>query len=151
MELPIILSETMDLHFYFPLSRKFVLAIKNGVGNVTGEPEFYQMNPIGGRRLRGYRRERFWGNTAYYNNNDLQYLVNFKSFLFNGKAGLLAFFDQGRVWLNGEESNTWHYGYGGGIILAPFDKIYISVMYGASPENKSIFHLELRRSLKSAY
>ena len=145
------ISTSADLHFYFPLSRKFVLAIKNGVCNVTGEPEFYQMNPIGGRRLRGYRRERFWGNTAYYNNNDLQYLVNFKSFLFNGKAGLLAFFDQGRVWLNGEESNTWHYGYGGGIILAPFNKIYISVMYGASPENKSIFHLELRRSLKSSY
>lgn len=137
-----------DLHFFIPLSRRFVLNIKNGIANVSGNPEFYQLNPIGGRRLRGYRRERFWGNTAYYNNNELQYLVNFKSFLFNGKAGLMAFADQGRVWLRGENSDTWHYGYGGGIILSPFNRIYIAFMYGTSPENKRILHLELRRSLK---
>lgn len=137
-----------DLQVFVPLSKKFVLAIKNGAANISGEPEFYQLNPIGGRRLRGYRRERFWGNTAYYNNNELQYLFNFRSFLFNGKAGLMAFADQGRVWLKGENSDTWHYGYGGGIILSPFNKIYIAASYGVSPENRGIIHLELRRSLK---
>jgi hemolysin activation/secretion protein len=103
-------SSGSDLHFYFPLSNRFVLAIKNGFANVTGDPEFYQLNPIGGRKLRGYRRERFWGNTTYYNNNELQYLFNFKSFLFNGKAGLMAFADQGRVWLKNDKSDIWHYG-----------------------------------------
>jgi hypothetical protein len=143
-----VVSTAGELHFYFPLSNKFVFAFKNGMGTATGEPEFYQLNPIGGRRLRGYRRERFWGNTVYYNNNELEYLVNFHSFLFNGKAGLMAFFDQGRVWLKEEHSQTWHYGYGGGIILAPFNKMYISLMHGTSPENKSILHLELRRTIK---
>ena len=141
-------SSGSDLHFYFPLSNRFVLSIKNGFANVTGDPEFYQLNPIGGRKLRGYRRERFWGNTTYYNNNELQYLFNFRSFLFNGKAGLMAFADQGRVWLKNEKSDTWHYGYGGGVILAPFNKIYIAVMMGTSPENNRIFHLDLRRTLK---
>ena len=141
-------STAGDLHLYFPFHRNFVLAVKNGFANVSGNPEFYQLNPIGGRRLRGYRRERFWGNTAYYNNNELQYLFNFKSILFNGKAGLMLFADQGRVWLSDEHSNVWHYGYGGGLILAPFNKIYIAVMLGTSPENKRIFHLDLRRSLK---
>jgi hypothetical protein len=141
-------STAGDLHLYIPFSRKFVLAIKNGFANVSGNPEFYQLNSIGGRRLRGYRRERFWGNTAYFNNNELQYLFNFKSILFNGKAGLMVFADQGRVWLNNEHSNVWHYGYGGGLILAPFNKIYIAVMYGTSPENKRIIHLDLRRRIK---
>jgi hypothetical protein len=137
-----------DLHFYFPLFHKFVLAIKNGLANVSGNPEFYQLNAIGGRRLRGYRRERFWGNTAYFNNNELQYLFNFRNILFTGKAGLMVFADQGRVWLDDERSDVWHYGYGAGIILAPFNKLYIAVMYGTSPENKTIFHLDLRRTLK---
>jgi hypothetical protein len=142
------LSYGGDLHFYFPLSNRFVLAIKNGAATVNGEPEFYQLNSIGGKKLRGYRRERFWGNTSYYNNNELQYLFNFRSFLFNGKAGLMAFADQGRVWLKGEKSQVWHYGYGGGIILSPFNKIYIAASYGISPENKGIIHLDLRRALK---
>ena len=53
----------------------------------------------------------------------------------------MAFADQGRVWLKGEHSNTWHYGYGGGLILAPFNKIYIAAMVGTSPENKRIILL----------
>lgn len=137
-----------DFHFFVPLSKHFVLSVKNGAATITGEPEFYQLNSIGGRKLRGYRRERFWANTAYYNNNELQYLFNFKSFVFNGKAGLLAFADQGRVWQKGEKSDTWHYGYGGGIILSPFNKIFVSASYGISPENRGIIHVELRRTLK---
>lgn len=143
-----IISTGGDLHLYLPLGGKFVVAIKNGIANVSGNPEFYQLNAIGGRRLRGYRRERFWGNTAYYNNNELQYLFNFRNVVFSGKAGLMLFADQGRVWLDHERSDVWHYGYGGGFILAPFNKIYIAVMYGTSPENKSIFHLDLRRAIK---
>ena len=143
-----IVSTGGDLHLYVPLGGKFVLAVKNGLANVSGNPEFYQLNAIGGRRLRGYRRERFWGNTAYYNNNELQYLFNFRNVVFSGKAGLMVFADQGRVWLDHERSDIWHYGYGGGIILAPFNKIYIAVMYGTSPENKTIFHLDLRRAIK---
>lgn len=137
-----------DLHLYFPLSNHFVLAVKNGVANTSGDAEFYQLNSVGGRKLRGYRRERFWGNTAYYNNNELQYLFKVRGSLFNGTAGIMAFADQGRVWLKGETSNTWHYGYGGGIIISPFNKIYASLMYGVSPENAGVIHIDLRRTLK---
>jgi hypothetical protein len=48
--------------------------------------------------------------------------------------GLVAFFDEGRVWQPGESSSKWHYGYGGGIILSPFNKIAIAVTYGISEE-----------------
>jgi outer membrane protein assembly factor BamA len=137
-----------DLYVYIPIFKRFVLSIKNGTAGVTGDPEFYQMNYIGGRKLRGYRRERFWGNYEFHNNNELQYLFDMRSFLFNGKAGVLAFADQGRVWLNGESSSLWHYGYGGGILFCPFNKVYISLMYGRSRENSRIFHVDIRRSIK---
>jgi len=137
-----------DLHLYIPILKNLALSVENGAASVAGEPEFYQLNAIGGRKLRGYRRDRFWGETVFHNNNELQYLVDIKSFLFKGKAGIVGFADQGRVWLKGEHSSIWHYGYGGGIILCPFNKAYISVMYGLSKESNGIVHLDFRRSLK---
>jgi hemolysin activation/secretion protein len=127
-----------------------ILSIENGAAKVIGKPEFYQLNSIGGRKLRGYRRERFWGETIYHNNNELQFLFDVKSILFNGKAGIISFYDQGRVWLKGEKSNSWHYGYGGGIILSPFNKVYVSVVYGLSDDKKSngTFHLDFRRTIQ---
>jgi hypothetical protein len=132
--------------FYLPFLNHFVLSIENGAAAITGEPEFYQLNSIGGSTLRGYRRERFWGETIYHNNNELQYLFDMRSHLFNGKMGVLAFADQGRVWKKGEHSDAWHYGYGGGIIVVPFHKLYFSMQYGISTERRTL-HLELRRVL----
>jgi hypothetical protein len=76
----------------------------------------------------------------------LQYLFDMRSHLFNGKMGVLAFADQGRVWKKGEHSDAWHYGYGGGIIVVPFHKLYFSMQYGISTERRTL-HLELRRLL----
>jgi outer membrane protein assembly factor BamA len=132
--------------FYIPFIKHFVLSIENGAATVIGEPEFYQLNAIGGNNLRGFRRDRFWGETIFHNNNELQYLFNAPEKLFKGKIGLLAFADQGRVWKKGEQSDKWHYGYGGGIIVVPYHKIYLSLQYGISEERKGI-HLEFRRSL----
>lgn len=137
-----------NLQFFLPIAKWLVLSVNNGAATVQGEPEFYQLNSIGGIKLRGYRRERFWGQTVFYNNNDLQFIFNVKSKLFNGKAGFVTFADQGRVWLKGEDSDKWHYGYGAGIILVPFNKTYISVQYGISEDDK-VIHLNFRRQLKN--
>lgn len=135
-----------NLKFYLPLSGHFTLSVENGAATVTGKPEFYQLNTIGGSRLRGHRSDRFWGETVYHNNNELHYLWDVRSNLFNGKMGIMMFMDQGRVWKEGESSNNWHYGYGGGLTIAPFNKIYVSLQYGLSKEDGT-FHFELRRSL----
>lgn len=135
-----------NVQLYFPISDHLVLSVNNGAATMNGKPEFYQLNNIGGRLLRGYRRERFWGETIYHNNNELQYLFNVKSWVYNGKMGVFGFADQGRVWLKGEDSRRWHVGYGGGIILSPFNKVYISVMYGISKET-GLIHLDFRGSL----
>ena len=135
------------LNFYIPLSRQLVFASRNGAATLTGDPKFYQMNNIGGAmNLRGYRRERFWGTTAVYNSNELQYLFNARGKIFNGTIGPVAFYDVGRVWEPGESSRQWHSGYGGGLIIAPFNKVMFSVTYGISSENKLI-HLSMRKAL----
>jgi len=133
--------------FAFPIFKNLIVSVTNGAATVDGEPEFYQLNNIGGNRLRGYRRERYWGQTIFHNNNELQLLFDVKSNLFNGKLGLVGFYDQGRVWLKGEGSDTWHNGVGGGFIIAPFNKAYISVVMGVSKDDKRI-HLNFRRPLR---
>ncbi|HZH63888.1 MAG TPA: hypothetical protein VEY10_03285 [Flavisolibacter sp.] len=136
-----------NLKLFLPLSNRFMMSIENGAATtIDGEPEFYQLNTIGGSRLRGHRRDRFWGETIFHNNNELHYLWNVRSHLFNGKLGVMTFVDQGRVWKRGEASTTWHNGYGGGITIVPFNKVYLSLQYGVSKEDGTI-HLELRRSL----
>ncbi|MCB0577011.1 MAG: hypothetical protein KDC61_20805, partial [Saprospiraceae bacterium] len=35
--------------------------------------------------------------------------------------GVFCGFDYGRVWLDDDENETWHYDYGGGLWLAPLD------------------------------
>lgn len=138
---------TGSLNFYLPLTNHLVLAVRNGGATVTGDPKFYQLNAIGGsQNLRGYRRDRFRGRTAFFNNTELQYLFDFKSYLFNGKAGFVGFYDIGRIWHPNETSNLWHSGYGAGITIAPFNKAMFSVTYGFSKENK-LLHLRLSRVL----
>ena len=137
------------INLYLPLTKQLIFSTQNGGATVKGDPEFYQLPNIGGRTLRGYLRERFWGQTVFHNNNSLQYVFHVKGKLFNGKAGLEAFYDQGKAWYKNERSSAWHTGYGGGFILSPFNKIYISVLYGVSNEKtfRGNLHLDVRKSL----
>jgi hypothetical protein len=136
-----------SVNFYFPLSNSFVLRVRTGAATLSGDPEFYQLNLLGGgQTLRGYRKYRFYGKTMAFNQNELQFIRNVKTFLFNGKAGLLGLFDIGRVWQPGENSSSWHTGYGGGIILSPFNKLSVYVTYAVSKEDGD-FGLRFYKSL----
>ena len=135
------------LHIYVSVFNHLVLAIRSAAATVTGQPEFYQHVSIGGTKtLRGYARDRFWGNSSFYSANELQYVFNMRTHVFNGKAGLIVLYDVGRVWKNKEVSDTWHTGYGGGFMIAPFNKIMASVTYGVSKEGGQI-HIRLSSNL----
>ncbi|MDP9230234.1 MAG: BamA/TamA family outer membrane protein, partial [Bacteroidota bacterium] len=119
-----------SLNLYLPLSKSLGLVIKTGAATLTGNPEFYQLNRLGGgTTLRGFRKYRFYGTSMFYNQNELQWIRNIKSHLYNGKAGLLGLFDLGRVWQPGEKSNELHTAIGGGIVLSPFNKIGFAATY----------------------
>ncbi|HEY2727778.1 MAG TPA: hypothetical protein VGI61_11430, partial [Parafilimonas sp.] len=62
--------------------------------------------------------------------------------------GVLAFFDDGRVWMPGENSNTWHTAVGGGVILAPFNFLYVDATYGVSANKESSIQVRLTTYLK---
>ncbi len=128
-----------NVQFFIPIVPKLSLAVKTGAATITGTPLFYQYPSIGESfNLRGFRRERFSGKSTFYNNTELRFITNVRSYIFNGKAGLIAFMDNGRVWTTGENSNTFHKSYGGGILLAPFNLISAAVTYGISEEAKML-------------
>jgi hypothetical protein len=113
-------------------------ALRGGVAtNIGNDYAFFQANTLGGAtNLRGYRRDRFSGKTSVYNNTEVRYKIsNYNGYIFRGEFGLLGFFDNGRVWVPGEKSNTWHSGYGGGFWALVYDRLPLTVTYGMSKES----------------
>jgi hemolysin activation/secretion protein len=128
--------------------KKLVVASRNTAATLRGQPEFFQYNSIGGSQsLRGFQRDRFRGNSALVSSNELQLLFDARTHLFNGKMGLIGLYDIGRVWMNGEESKTWHDAYGGGFLIAPFNKIMASLTYAVSQEGGQ-FHVRFSKKLE---
>jgi outer membrane protein assembly factor BamA len=141
-----------QLYAYLPLVEHISLAVRLGGETIVNDDvlntgQAYEHAIIGGpRTLRGYRRERVWGKTAFYNSNELRYITPFRSYLMTGKIGVFAFFDQGRVWMPGERSNKMHISYGPGIMLVPFNKYNLSATYGITEEIRLV-QLRLNRML----
>ena len=126
-----------DAAVYIPLVKFISLGVRAGGATNIGDAEFYQLNILGSHEnLRGFRKYRFYGKQSFYNNNELRFIFNARNKIFNGKYGLVAFFDNGRVWQPGENSTTWHTGYGVGAFLSLFNRIIISGAYGISKEDK---------------
>ena len=110
------------LIFYNALTnnRKLVLkTMAQGQFNIGDNFEFYQAARLGANTgLRGVREQRFAGNSALAFGADLRYsLAKFKTGLLPLKLGIFGGYDYGRVWLDGEDSNTWHDSVGGGLWL----------------------------------
>lgn len=114
--------------FLTPRASNFTIANRTGAEHIIGDFEFFNAATLGGRsNLRGFRRTRFYGETAFYNNTDIRLkLFSFRSYLFPAKVGLVGFHDVGRVWLEGEDSNTWHRSMGFGLWIAPANATVIS-------------------------
>ncbi|HVK98007.1 MAG TPA: hypothetical protein VM368_09320, partial [Flavisolibacter sp.] len=123
----------------FLLKRIIILATSFGADKNFGQFEFPQAQYLGFRQnLRGYRFQRFAGESRAYNNSELR--INFGTanfYFFKGLTGLVAFHDIGRVWAKGETSNTLHRGYGAGLWVAPFDKLVFITSVASSKEEKA--------------
>jgi hypothetical protein len=126
----------MTIYTSFSKSARFVLVNRIGGGLTYGNPAFFQLLYLGGQtNLRGFRTYRFAGNNMVYHNIEARLkLFSFRSFLFPGSVGLLAFNDLGRVWLNGENSKRWHDGYGGGLFVTPAELLTVTASVGFSDE-----------------
>ena len=124
---------------YIPVAKFISFAVRAGGATNIGDAEFYQLNQLGNHEnLRGYRKYRFYGKSSAYNNNELRFVFNARNKVFNGKYGIMGFYDIGRVWQPGETSNTWHAGYGGGIFVSLFNKVILSAAQGFSKEDRAL-------------
>lgn len=128
---------------FIPLPSSFSFVAGIGIATLSGNPDFYQYNTIGGTgSLRGFHNWRFYGKTAFYEQNEVRWIRPVETNRVSGRLGFLLFYDIGRVWLPGESSSKLHFGYGPGIIVAPFDKFVATAALGISNEDKR-FHFSL--------
>lgn len=89
--------------------------------------------------MRGYRGTRFSGRTSLYLNTDLRLsLFNIGGDVLPGRLGVLGFFDVGRVWADGETSDKWHPGYGGGLWYDVVGELILRFSVGFSTEDTFI-------------
>ena len=125
------LNSSLALYTSFSTKADLVLATRVGWGRTFGQYEFYEAQTLGSLEdLRGYRKYRFTGNEEFFHNFDVRVkLAEFQTYLFPGSLGLQFFNDIGRVWQQGQSSEEWHDGYGGGIWISPLRRMVLSACY----------------------
>ena len=116
-----------NVNAYLPLGGRVTLALRGGGKKVFGTYPYMEAAALGQgglgagaleepeNTLRGYRARRFTGDSSAYGNADLRLRISSMNIVVPGVWGLTAFGDVGRVWLEGESSDKWHTGVGGGL------------------------------------
>ncbi len=134
--------------FYVTLSNypKIVFANNVGYEKITGTYEFYQTPEIGNvTNLRGYRKNRFRGDAAFYENVDFRFhLLDWNNVYLPVNIGFVAGSDLGRVWLKGEESAKWHWSKNFGMWVDVLDEFVLQPYYSISDEEKYLFSFLMR-------
>lgn len=101
-----------------PVPLEPTLAVRAGGKHVFGRYPFHEAAFVGGTTVRGLGEQRYAGDSAAYANAELRVSLGHFFLLFPGEAGLFALADTGRVFLDGESSDRWHSGVGGGFWIA---------------------------------
>ena len=125
--------------YYTPTSTSPVtVAFRVGVDHAIGAFPFWAASTIGGSaNLRGFRKTRFAGRTALFQNLEARLRVSrFAGYLAQGAWGVLGFLDHGRVWTDGESSGRWHRGLGGGAWVSVFGTVVVRGSVGFSEEER---------------
>jgi len=119
------------------------LAVRmGGAKNYGDNLPFYKFTSLGQlQNLRGYVQNRFTGSASAYLNSELRFHVGqVNSSFLPFRYGLITFYDQGKVWYQGQSNGSWHRGYGGGFYIAPFaERFTFSTLLQHSPEENILF------------
>jgi outer membrane protein assembly factor BamA len=96
------------------------LAVRAGAKKVWGAYPFFEAAFVGGSdNVRGLRTQRYAGDASVFGSAELRARLGRYYIILPGTFGVFALGDVGRVYLEGESSDTWHTGYGGGFWFAP--------------------------------
>jgi hypothetical protein len=129
---------------------RVTLAIRIGGRDTYGRTPYFRAAYLGGgdffsggATVRGFRAERFVGESSVYGNLDLRVVLGRVKLIVPGDFGVLAFGDIGRVFEDGDSSDQWHPGYGGGVWFAPLArKNAVRVTVGHTDED-TLFYMGL--------
>ncbi len=133
-----------DFSFYLSLVKDWLVwANRIGVGVTSGSEsqnqpfEFFQAQYLGSDDcLRGYRKNRFAGNSKFFNQTELRLkLANLKTYLFPASFGMFVFVDAGKVTAKGMPTGDMGVGYGGGFWFSPLRRITLTLSYAMSDED----------------
>jgi len=129
---------SLALYYKLKLPLEPVFATRVGAEWAGGEYQFYQGARLGAQsNFRGMHNQRFVGDKVFYLNTNLRInLTKWRSYYLPATMGINIGFDYGRVWLDEEVSDTWHYAYGGGLWISPFQTLLFSIGYYVSDVDK---------------
>jgi hypothetical protein len=130
-----------------------VSVLRLGGGHIFSKNfEYFQSMTLGANNfLRGFRKNRFTGKSLAYGSLELRFkLFDSKNYILPGQFGLVAFNDVGRVWYKGEDSRKWHYAYGGGFYIVPYNMVLISGTIAFSKEEQ-VFNFTIGTKLNLTF
>ena len=110
-----------EISTYLSAGGAMTLALRGGGKNVWGRFPFHEAAFVGGPgTLRGFRKDRFGGESSVYGNAELRLRLSRIRFLLPGEFGVFGGIDTGRVFLDADPSDAdkFHTGVGGGIWLS---------------------------------
>jgi hypothetical protein len=123
-------------------SRTVVLAMRVGGRQVYGQYPWFDAAFLGGPSDRGFRFQRFAGDSSLYGSAELRlWLGKVGSNVLPLRLGLFGFADTGRVWLEGETSDRWHDSYGAGLLFQPISTPLIFRARVAHSADGAVFYL----------
>jgi hemolysin activation/secretion protein len=102
-----------------PIPLRPTLALRVGGEATFGDlVPFHEAAYVGGRQtLRGWDEQRFAGESSAFGNAELRLHLTRMSILVPTNVGIFGIADAGRVYVDGENSDEWHTGFGGGLSL----------------------------------
>lgn len=126
------------------------LGLRLGGGDSHGEVPFYKQLSLGQNTfLKGYRSNRFSGGSMLFFQSVLRMnLLGINNAPVPMQIGLLGFFNTGRIFQTGEQSEKWHNGYGFGIFIIPLREDFtIQTTFGFSEEESLLFQFGIGGTL----
>jgi hypothetical protein len=138
---------TSEMNVYASLSdpARLVAVLRLGGGHIFSKDfEYFQALGVGQNNyLRGFRRNRFTGQSLAYGSLELRAkLLDINSYILPGTLGLVGFGDVARVWAPNEESKKWHATPGAGFYYIPYNLILVSGTVAFS-EEQTLFNLTI--------
>ncbi len=122
---------------YITNNEKLVLStFANAKWLLSNDYQFFQMATLGGNHnLRGFRYDRFYGKSSFYQTSDLRLdLGTIRNAYLPINVGIFAGFDYGRVWIPNEITDKWHNSYGLGLWINALDKVGVTTSYFRSSD-----------------